>query len=144
MHTLMRAKEFRFASDPRDRFLAGDHYDVDDVSFNAVKKTLICLSHLASFAADVNLWMPIEGHPGKIQMVVRDKNEMSQFWTWGALYQDMFLPMERVLKTGQRITVQEKPGWISVLAPVYKSLGDIVGLIEAVSRLKADAHEKVK
>jgi hypothetical protein len=139
-----RAKDFMFASDPRDRFLAGDNYDVDDASFNAVKKTLIRLSHLASFPSDVNLWMPIEGHPGKIQMVVRNKNEMSQFWTWGALYQDTFTQMDAVLKTGQRLTVTNRPGWISVLAPVYNSLGDIVGLIEAVSRIKTDAHENVK
>jgi hypothetical protein len=139
-----RAKHYMFATDPRDPWLAGDNYDVDDASFNAVKKTLIRLSHLASFPADVNLWMPIEGHPGKIQIVVRNKNEMSQFWTWGALYQDMFPPMETVLKTGQRVTVTNKPGWISVLAPVYNSLGDVVGLIEAVSRVKTDAHENVK
>jgi len=139
-----RAKDFMFKTDPRDRWLAGDNYDADDVAFNSVKKTLIRLSHLASFPADVNLWMPVEGHPGKIQMVVRNKNEMSQFWTWGALYQDMFPQMATVLKTGQRLTVQEKPGWISVLAPVYNSLGDIVGLVEAVSRVKTDAHENVK
>jgi hypothetical protein len=139
-----RTIEFMFASDPRDPWLAGDNYDVDDVSFNSIKKILIRLSHLATFPADVNLWMPIEGHPGKIHVVVRNKNEMSQFWTWGALYQDTFPPMETVLKTGHRITVQEKRGWISVLAPVYNSMGDIVGLIEAVSRVKTDAHENVK
>lgn len=139
-----RAKHFMFATDPRDPWLAGDNYDVDDAAFDAVKKTLIRLSHLASFPADVNLWMPIEGHPGKIQIVVRNKNEMSQFWAWGALYQDMFPQMETVLKTGKRVTVTNKSGWISVLAPVYDSLGDIVGLIEAVSRVKADAHENVK
>src|SRR2546430_16824382 len=44
-----QAKGFLFATDPRDRFLAGDNYDVDDVAFNAVKKTLTRLSHLASF-----------------------------------------------------------------------------------------------
>src|SRR6266550_4893797 len=59
-----RAKEFLFAKDPRDEFLAGDNYDVDDVAFNTVKKTLARLSHLSSLPADVNLWMPIEGHPG--------------------------------------------------------------------------------
>jgi len=139
-----RAKQFMFATDPRDPWLAGDNYDVDDVSFNAVKRTLIRLSHLVSFPADANLWMPIEGHPGKIQIVVRNKNEMSQFWTWGALYQDMFPQMASVLKTGQRVTVANKPGWVSVLAPVYNSLGNIVGLIEVVSRAKTDAHENVK
>ena len=139
-----RARELMFASDPRDRFLAGDNYDVDDVAFNTVKKTLIRLSHLSSFPADVNLWMPIEGHAGKIQLVVRNKNEMSQFWNWGELYGDMVPQMETVLKMGQRVTVTNKPGWISVLAPVYNSLGDVVGLIETVSQVKMDAHENVK
>jgi hypothetical protein len=139
-----RARELMFASDPRDRFLAGDNYDVDDVAFNTVKKTLIRLSHLSSFPADVNLWMPIEGHAGKIQLVIRNKNEMSQFWNWGELYGDMVPQMETVLKTGQRVTVTNKPGWISVLAPVHNSLGDVVGLIEAVSRIKVDVHENVK
>ena len=139
-----RARDLMFASDPRDRFLAGDNYDVDDVAFNTVKKTLIRLSHLSSFPADVNLWMPIEGHAGKIQLVIRNKNEMSQFWNWGELYGDMVPQMETVLKTGQRVTVTNKPGWISVLAPVYNSLGDVVGLIETVSQVKVDAHENVK
>lgn len=138
------AKELLFASDPRDKFLAGDNYDVDDVAFNTVKKTLIRLSHLAAFPADVNLWMPIEGHPGKIQLVIRNKNEMSQFWNWGELYGDMVPQMETVLKTRQRITVTSKPGWVSVLAPVQNSLGDVVGLIEAVSQVKVDTHENVK
>jgi hypothetical protein len=139
-----RAKGFLFAVDPHDRFLASDNYDVDAASFNAIKKTLTRLSHLVSFPSDLNLWMPIEGHPGKVQMVIRNKNEMSQFWQWGALYQDMIAQMEAVLKTGQRQTVTDKPGWISVLAPVYNSLGDTVGIIEAVGRVKVDAHENVK
>jgi hypothetical protein len=139
-----QAKRFLLATVPRDRFLAGDNYDVDDVAFNTVKKTLTRLSHLASFPADVNLWMPIEGHPGKIQLVIRNRNEMSQFWNWGELYGDMVPQMETVLKTGQRVTVKNKPGWISVLAPVYNSLGDVVGLIETVSQIKVDEHENVK
>ena len=139
-----RAKEFLFATDPRDQFLAGDNYDVDDVAFNSVKKTLTHLSHLASFPSDVNLWMPIDEHPGKIQLVIRNKNEMSQFWNWGELYGDMIPQMETVLKTARRVAVTSKPGWISVLAPVHNSLGDVVGVIEAVSQVKVDAHENVK
>jgi hypothetical protein len=138
------AKEYMFKVDPKDPWLAGDNYDVDDVAFNATKKTLIRLSHLTSFPSDVNLWMPIDGHPGKIQMVIRNKNEMSQFWHWGDIYQDMTPEMATVLKTGQRVTVTDRPGWISVLAPVYNSLGDIVGLVEAVSRTELDPHENVK
>jgi hypothetical protein len=112
-----KAKDFMFNEDPHNRFLDGDNYDVDDEAFNTTKKTLIRVSHLTSFSSDVNLWMPIEGHPGKIGIVVRNKNEMSQFWRWGTVSQDMIPQMATVLKTGQRITVMDRPGWISVLAP---------------------------
>jgi hypothetical protein len=44
----------------------------------------------------------------------------------------------------QRRAVAEKPGMVSVLAPVSNSLGDIVGLVEVVSRLPVDTHENVK
>jgi hypothetical protein len=138
------AKEYMFKVDPKDPWLAGDNYDVNDVPFNTTKKTLIRLSHLTSFPSDVNLWMPIDGHPGKIQMVIRNKNEMSQFWRWGDIYQDMPSPMESVLKSGERQTVMDRTGWVSVLAPVYNSLGERVGLIEAVGRVRPDAHENVK
>jgi hypothetical protein len=138
------AKEYMFKVDPHNPWQAGDNYDVDDVSFNITKKTLIRLAHLTSFPSDVNLWMPIEGHAEKIQMVIRNKNEISQFWHWGDLYQDTLPQMAMVLKTGQRATVMDRPGWISVLAPVFNSLGDIVGLIEVVSRDNMDAHENVK
>ena len=33
---------------------------------------------------------------------------------------------------------------VSVLAPVYDSLGDIAGLVEVVSRLTPDPRENVK
>ena len=39
-----RALEYMFKSDPRDEWVAGDNYEVDDEAFNAVKKTLIRLS----------------------------------------------------------------------------------------------------
>jgi len=52
--------------------------------------------------------------------------------------------MKQVLETGRRVTVAEKPGWVSVLAPVYDSLGDIVGLVEAVTQQPVDPQENVK
>ena len=56
----------------------------------------------------------------------------------------MIPQMKQVLETGRRITVTEKPGWVSVLAPVYNSLGDITALVEAASEKRLDAHENVK
>jgi hypothetical protein len=65
-----RALTYMFKVDARDQWLAGDNYDVDDTAFIAVKKTLLRLSHLAPFHADVNLWMPIKGHADKIRVVI--------------------------------------------------------------------------
>ena len=139
-----RALEYMFKNDPHDPWVAGDNYDVNQAEFLSIKKTLIRLSRLAPFPCDVNLWMPIAGHPDKIHVVIRNANELSQFWPWAALYQDMIPQMRQVLDTGRRLTVTEKPGWVSVLAPVYNSLGEIVGVAEAASQKQLDAHANVK
>ncbi len=139
-----RAKRFMFSTDPKDKFLASDNYDVNSDAFIQTKKTLIRLSRLTSIPCDVNLWMPVDGHPDKIRIVIRNAHEMSQFWTWGALYQDMIPAMKRVLDTGRRVTVKEKPGWISVLAPVYDSLGDMAAVVEVATQQPAASHENVK
>jgi hypothetical protein len=139
-----RALDYMFKKDSRDPWVDGDNYEVNDPAFIAVKKTLIRLSHLASFPCDVNLWMPIAGHPDKVRVVIRNVNEMSQFWPWGKLYQDMIPQMKQVLESGHRIAVTEKPGWVSVLAPVHNSLDDTVALVEVVSQTRLDAHENVK
>jgi hypothetical protein len=130
--------------DKRDPFLASDNYDVNHEPFIQTKKTLIRLSRLVDFPCDVNLWMPLATDPPRIHIVIRNANEMSQFWVWGALHQEMFPPMKQVLDTGRRVTVSEKPGWISVLAPVADSLGDRVGLVEVVARRAPDPRENVK
>ncbi len=139
-----RAQKYMFTVDPRDQWLAGDNYDVNDEAFIAIKKTLIRLSRLAPFPIDVNLWMPIKGHPDKIRVVIRNSHEMSQFWPWGALYQDMIPQMKTVLETGKPVTVTDKPGWVSVLAPVTDSLDDVVGVLEVVTQIPVDAHANVK
>jgi hypothetical protein len=132
-----------FAESPRDKFAASDNYTVDHEAFIQVKKTLIRLSTLASTPCDVNLWMPLPKE-GKIHIVIRNVNEMSQFWTWGALFQDMHPAMKSVLSNGRPQLVQEKPGMISILAPVRDSLGDIAGLVEVVARTRPDSHENVR
>ena len=139
-----RAMKYILKVDPRDRWLGSDNYDVNHEPYIQTKKTLLRLARLVSFPCDVNLWMPLQTDPPKIHVVIRNTNEMSQFWPWGTLYQDIIPQMKTVLETGRRVTVQDKPGWISVLAPVYNSLGDVVGLVEAVSRLDRDPRENVK
>lgn len=139
-----RAMDYLLRTDGDDRFLASDNYEVNYAAFDAVKKTLIRISRLVSFPADANLWMPIPGHPDKIRVVIRNANELSQFWPWGALYQDMVPEMKTVLATGRRLTVARKAGWVSVLTPVSDSLGDIVAVVEVASQRQFDRQENVK
>jgi len=131
-------------TNPRDQWAAADNYDVDHQSFTTAKKTLIRLSHLCATPCDVNLWMPIQAKPGRIQVVIRNVHEMSQFWPWGALHQEMPAEMKRVLETGERVAVSRRPGMFSVLAPVRDSLGDIVALVEVVAQAKTDPQENVQ
>lgn len=139
-----RALGFMSKKDPRDQWADSDNYDVDDAAFNRVKKTLIRLSMLADFPLDVNLWLPAPGTPARVQIAIRNRNELSQFWDWGKLSQEMFPEMRTVLTTGKRVTVKQKTGLISVLAPVRNSLDEIVGLVEVVTRVVPDVRENVK
>ena len=72
--------------------------------------------------------MPIDSTPDRIHIVIRNRYEMSQFWKWGDLTQPMPPSMRSVLQDGKRIAVEQKPQYVSVLAPVHNSLNDIVGL----------------
>jgi hypothetical protein len=133
-----RAVSYLLKTDPRDPWAASDNFDVHHKPYIETKKTLIRLSKLVSHPCDVNLWMPVPGEPvpadsGKIQILIRNVNEWSQFWTWGVLTQETPEVMKQVLQTGRRETVMQKPGMISVLAPVFDSLGDVVGLVEVVA-----------
>lgn len=137
-----RALEAIDKVNPRDRWASADNYDVDHNAYIQIKKTLMRLARLVPFPCDVNLWMPLPQN--RVHIVIRNQNEISQFWTWGALYQEMFPPMKEVLQTGRRIIVKQKPGYISVLSPLNDSLGDIVGLVEVVAQTRPDTHENVK
>jgi hypothetical protein len=139
-----RSAEFLLKKDPRDPWRASDNFDVNDDAFIQTKKTLMRLAHLCPEACDVNLWMPVPSDPPKVQILVRNVYEMSQFWKWGELYQDMPPEMKQVLDAGKRVTVRRRAGMISVLAPVYDSLGDIAGLVEVVSQAARDPRENVK
>ncbi len=139
-----RALKRMFMDDPKDMWAASDNFDVNHEPYIQTKKTLIRLSRLCSVPCDVNLWMPFGTNPDKIQILIRNANELSQFWPWGALHQDMIPEMKQVLETGERKTVMKKPGMISVLAPVHNSLGDVVALVEAVSRERHDSEDSVR
>lgn len=139
-----RSVEMMLTENPRDRWAAADNYDVDHGAYIATKKTLIRLSRLCTTDCDVNLWLPVTGKPDRVHVVIRNVHEMSQFWKWGDLDQPMPAEMKAVLETGRRQTVRRREAMVSVLAPVYDSLGDIVGLVEVVASTKPNAQENVQ
>jgi hypothetical protein len=139
-----RSARLLLEKDPRDPWKASDNFDVDDQAFIQTKKTLMRLARLCTAACDVNLWMPVPSNPPRVQILIRNVYEMSQFWKWGDLHQEMPPEMKQVLDTGERVMVRRRPGMISVLAPVYDSLGDAVGLVEVVSQTRPDPRENVK
>jgi hypothetical protein len=139
-----RALQKMFAVDPNDRWAGSDNFDVNHEPYVQTKKVLMRLAKLVPYPADCNLWMPFKQDPQKIQLLIRNRYEMSQFWTWGVLYQDLPLKMGEVLATGKPQTIVQKGDFVSVLTPVFNSLGDSVGLVEVVSRLQPNPQEHVK
>jgi hypothetical protein len=139
-----RALEYLLKNPSRDKWADADNYDVDDAAFIATKKTLIRLSQLADYPVDANLWMPLKSDLSIVHVVIRNRYEMSQFWPWGKLFQATPAPMREVLEKGSRKTIAGESGYVSVLAPIRNSLGDIVGLVEVVSRIEPDSRENVK
>jgi len=139
-----RALQKMFAVDPNDRWAGSDNFDVNDEPYVFAKKTLMRLARLVPYPVDCNLWMPFKQDPGKIQILIRNRYEMSQFWTWGVLFQDQTPEMAEVLATGKPQTIMQKGDFVSVLTPVINSLGDRVGLVEVVSRLHVNPQEHGK
>ena len=139
-----RSAKMLLEKDPHDPWKANDNFDVNDAAFIQVKKTLMRLAQLCPQACDLNLWMPVAADRSRVQILIRNVHEMSQFWKWGDLHQPMPAEMKSVLDTGKAITIRKRPDMISILTPVRDSLGDVVGVVEVVSRANVDPRENVK
>jgi hypothetical protein len=129
-----RALKKMFEINPEDQWAGSDNFDVNATPYILTKKTLMRLAKLLPYPVDCNLWMLFKEKPGQIQVLIRNQYEMSQFWTWGVLYQDTPPEMAEVLASGKPKTVLGKTGFVSILTPVYNSLGEIVGLVEVIGQ----------
>lgn len=136
-----RALDHMLHPNPRDEWAGGDNYDVDTDAFNIVKKSTMRLALLADYPVDVNLWMPVPSHLPRIQVVIRNHYDLSQFWN-GELDQPMPAEMQTVLSTGRTLTIRRTPEMISVLAPVRNSSGHIVGVAEVVTSMMSPTHDE--
>src|SRR5262245_30370799 len=139
-----RALKKMFIIDPEDQWAGSDNFDVNPEPFIQTKKTLMRLAKLRPYPIDCNLWMLFKENPRQIQILIRNQYEMSQFWTWGVLSQEIPPEMAEAIASGKPKTIIGKGDFISVLTPVYNSIGDIVGLVEVVGRVRMNWQENVK
>ncbi len=126
-----RAIHYIANPDPEHRFLSGDYYDVDHATFLRMKKTLLRLERLLDFPSSTALWLKIEGLDGYVTLAVQN-GSMHRYYRFGEEKIEIPPEMAACIETGQTTPAPlEHPSHtLTVLAPVFDSLGDVVGVVE--------------
>jgi hypothetical protein len=121
--------------DPEHRFLSGDHYDVDHDTFLRMKKTLLRLERLLDIPCSTALWVHIEGLERHVTLAVQN-GSTHRYYRFGSEKLQLPAEMAQCLKTGQTVVAPlEHPSQtITVLAPVFDSLGDVAGIVELTAQ----------
>jgi len=121
--------------DPDYRFLSADYFDVDHRAFDAMKKTLLRLERLTDVRCSTALWVPVAGEEGQVTLAVQN-GTIQRYYRFGQA--KMAAPDEMARCFQRQVTVvapTEHPSQtITVLAPVFDSLGDVSGVIELSAR----------
>ena len=130
-----RAMHYIAHPDPEHRFLSGDYYDVDHDSFLRMKKTLLRLERLLGFVCSTALWMPVEGLAGSVTLAVQN-GSVHRYYRFGQEKLELPAEMSQCLETGRTVLAPlEHPSQtITVLAPVFDSLGDVAGVVELTTQ----------
>jgi hypothetical protein len=117
--------------DPKHRFLSGDHYDVDHARFLRMKKTLLRLERLLEFACSTSLWVRVDGLHTTVTLAVQN-GSVHRYYRFGEEKIEASPEMAECIETGQTVVAPlEHPSQtLTVLAPVFDSLGDVVGVVE--------------
>jgi hypothetical protein len=126
-----RAMHYIAHPDPEHRFLSGDHYDVEHASFVWMKKTLMRLERLLDFACSASLWVKVGGQEGYMTLAVQN-GSIHRYYRFGAAKIESPAEMAECVETGQTVVAPlEHPSQtLTTLAPVFDSLGDVVGVVE--------------
>jgi hypothetical protein len=117
---------------PKHRFMTGDYYDVDHESFLLMKKTLLRLGRLVGFPCGTSLWLPVPGDKRQVSCVVQN-GKLHRYYRFGGSTQPTPPEMARCLKTGKVLLAPAHRDYVTALAPVRDSLGDVVGVVELCS-----------
>ena len=135
-----RAAHYIANPHPQYRFLASDYYDVDHGSFLLIKKTLLRLERLVKFDCNATLWVRVEGAPEWLTPVVHNGN-LHRYYTFGMSRMEPVPKMTECLDKGRVVaeSATKNDKYLTVLAPVRDSLGDIVGCVEFTASNPANA-----
>lgn len=116
---------------PKFRYMAGDYYNVDHASFLLLKKTLLRLQRLVSFMCDATLWVRVEGTEDLITVAVQN-GRLHRYYRFGENGRKMEGDLAKCIKSGKVITapVSGSDKYLTVLAPVSDSLGEVIGCVE--------------
>jgi hypothetical protein len=117
---------------PKYRFMTGDYFDVDHENFLRTKKTLLRLGRLVDFPCGTSLWIPVPGRKKQVTCVVQNY-KLHRYYRFGAASQPAPPEMLKCLRSGKVVLAPAHPDYVTVLAPVRDSLGDVVGAVEFCS-----------
>jgi len=126
---------------PKHPHMSGDYYDVDHAAFLAMKKTLLRLERLVDFPCNTALWMRVAGAPEWVTAVIQN-GRLHRYYRFGEGRRKPEGEMAQCLASGR---VVEAPlagsdKYLTVLAPVRDSLGDVVGCVEFTAAYPTGTH----
>jgi hypothetical protein len=128
-----RAMHYLAHPDPDYRFMVGDYYDVDHAAFLRMKKTLLRLERLLDFPCSTALWVRVEvaGLERHVTLAVQN-GSVHRYYRFGQEKIALAGEMARCMENGQTIVVplEDQDHVLTVLSPVFDSLGDVVGVVE--------------
>jgi hypothetical protein len=126
-----RAMRYIAHPDPEHRFLSGYYYDVDQAAFLRIKKTLLRLERLLDFSCSTSLWIRVEGLENFVTLAVQNGN-VHRYYRFGQEKLELPAEMTECVRTGQTVAAppEHPPQTLTVLAPAFDSLGDVVGIVE--------------
>jgi len=126
-------RAFQHMANPntQHRFMAGDYFDVDAATFLRMKKTLQRLALLLDFPCGTSLWVPVKGQPDHVTVAVHN-GTLHRYWTFGQLKCKADGDLAECLRAGKiaAVPLKDDDKWLTVLAPVRDSLGDVAGVVE--------------
>ncbi|MBA3846009.1 MAG: hypothetical protein H0X45_05130 [Planctomycetes bacterium] len=138
-------RAYWYAADPYPThiYLAGDYMDFDLARHDRMKKFLIRLGTLAPVRCDAGLWVWVKGAE-HLATIACHNGELHRWYRFGE--NSRALEPEMVAcRRGEAVVARPTATipFVTVLAPVRDSLGDVIGCVELTAADPAVPAEKL-